>query len=380
MRRRFSIVLGILSVLALYTSVRIADLFPGHFVAAMAAPLVVVALFIGWQILYRGGKLREDSVWTRVFAWAASVGMGVWATFLLLTVGASVAALLLSATGRGAVLAVALPSAAAAASLLIASLGLGQAVAGPCVKRVEILVEGLPEDLRGLRIVQISDLHVGPTIRRKQVARVVERAMALKPDLIAITGDIADGTAAALSRQVEPLGRLKAPLGVYYVTGNHEYYWNANEWIKKMKEFGFIPLINENRTLSRGRARLLVGGTPDTSGGSFLDGHSPNMKKTAATDAAVDFRVLLAHRPDAAADAERAGFDLQLSGHTHGGQFFPASLFIGLFHRYSRGLYARGKLQVYVNPGTGYWGPAHRFAVPSEITLLTLTPAKKGPA
>ncbi len=282
--------------------------------------------------------------------------MGVWATFLLLNV-----------------IAYPFPAAAAAATLLIALLGLGQALAGPRVKRIDLPTRGLAAGLRGLRVVQISDLHVGPTIRRREVARIVEGVMALEPDLIAITGDMADGTTEALKRHVEPLSRLRAPLGVYYVTGNHEYYWNAKEWIEKAKELGFTPLINENRVVARGGARLLVGGIPDESGGHFVPGHRPDVGRAIATDAKADFSLLLAHRPDGVPAAARAGFDLQLSGHTHGGQFFPASLFIRLFHRYSRGLYRHGDMRVYVNPGTGYWGPAHRFAIPSEITVLTLT-------
>jgi predicted MPP superfamily phosphohydrolase len=372
-RRRFAVVFGVVALLGLFTGEKVADLFPAHRFAAMAASLLLVAFFVSWQIAYRSGRLPEESGVTRALAWSASVGMGVWATFLLLAIGASLTGLLLSASTRGALLAQALPGAAGGAALLIAGLGLGQAVKGPRVKRVDVRVRGLAPGLRGLRIVQISDLHVGPTIRRRDVESVVERALALEPDLIALTGDIGDGAASRLSRHVEPLARLKAPLGVYYVTGNHEYYWGAETWVEKMRELGLVPLINANRVVSRGGARLLVGGTPDESGGSFISGHEPDAPKAAATDGEVDFRLLLAHRPDGVPAAARAGFDLQLSGHTHGGQFFPASLLIGFFHRYPRGLARHGRMQVYVSPGTGYWGPAHRFAVPSEITLLTLT-------
>jgi predicted MPP superfamily phosphohydrolase len=376
MRRRFAVVFGVVALLGFFTGAKVAELFPAHPLAAMAGSLGLVAFFVSWQIAYRNGVLSEESRWTRALAWAASVGMGVWATFLLLTIGASLADFLLSASARGAVLARALPAAAGGASLLIAGLGLGQAVKGPRVKHVSVPFPGLPAGLRGLRIVQISDLHVGPTIRHRDVERVVARVMAQKPDLIAITGDLADGTVARLSRHVAPLARLRAPLGVYYVTGNHEYYWGAGAWVEKMKELGLVPLINENRILSRGGARILVGGIPDESGGHFVKGHAPDPRKAAAADGDVDLRLLLAHRPDGVPAAERAGFDLQLSGHTHGGQFFPASLLIGLFHRYSRGLDRHGRMQVYVNPGTGYWGPAHRFAVPSEITVLTLGAAE----
>lgn len=372
MKGRFRVVFGVLALLGLFTGMKVADVFPGHPFASMALSIGLVAFFVVWQIAYRNGSLPEDAGWSRALAWGASAGMGLWATFLLLGIGVSLVELFLSASGHGAILARALPAAAAGGSLLIAGLGLGQAVKGPSVKRVDIPVRRLAPGLRGLRIAQISDLHVGPTIRRGEVERVVERALALKPDLIVLTGDIADGEVERLARHVQPLSRLQAPLGTFYVTGNHEYYWGAPRWIEKMSELGFTPLINENRVVARGGARLLVAGIPDESGGYFQPDHHPDVRRAAESDTPVDFRLLLAHRPDGVPAAERAGFDLQLSGHTHGGQFFPASLFIGLFHRFARGLDRHGRMQVYVNPGTGYWGPAHRFGVPAEITLLTL--------
>jgi hypothetical protein len=372
-RPRFAAVLGVVALLAFFTGMKLAEVFPAHPLAAMAASLLLVSSFVAWQIAYRRGALPDESPLTRAAAWTASIGMAVWATFLLLAIGAGAAAALLSAAPNGAVLARALPAAAGGASLLIAGLGLGEAVAGPRVREVSVPVPGLPPGLRGLRIAQITDLHVGPTIRRAAVERVVDRVLALEPDLIALTGDLADGTPERLAGQVEPLARLRAPLGVYSVTGNHEYYWGAADWLEKHRELGFVPLVNESRLLERGGSRLLVAGVPDESGGFFLPGHAPDHAKAASGGAAADFRLLLAHRPDGVPAAERAGFDLQLSGHTHGGQFFPVSLLIGFFHRFSRGLGRHGRLRVYVNPGTGYWGPAHRFAVPSEITLLTLT-------
>jgi predicted MPP superfamily phosphohydrolase len=372
-RRRYSVLFTVISLLGLFNAAMAARAFPSHPAVAAVLALLTAALFVGWQIAYRAGALPEDPAWARVFAWAASFGMGLWATFLILSLIGGVSGLALAGVGAGAALAGALPAAVAGASLLIAGLGFGQAMAGPRVERIFLPVEGLPPDLKGLRIAQISDLHVGPTIRAEAVQKVVDRVLALKPDLIAITGDLADGTPERLARHVAPLARLKAPLGVYYVTGNHEYYWGAEAWIDKIRALGLTPLVNENRVVARGAARLLVGGITDESGGAFVRGHRGDSGKAAATEEKADFRLLLAHRPDGVPAAERAGFDLQLSGHTHGGQFFPASLFIGLFHRHARGLSRHGRMAVYVNRGTGYWGPAHRFAVPSEITLLTLT-------
>jgi len=241
------------------------------------------------------------------------------------------------------------------------------------VSEVRVPIARLPAELEGLRIAQISDLHVGPMIRGGYVERVVQRVLDLKPDLIAVTGDLADGVPEKLKVQVQPLSKLKAPLGVYYVTGNHEYYWGAQAWIDKAAELGFIPLLNENRIVSVRGSKVLVAGVTDTFAEQFIPSHRSDPAKAAATDEKPALKILLAHRPDSCLEAEPAGFDLQLSGHTHGGQFFPFSLLIPLFHRYWRGLNRHGRLWLYVNQGTGYWGPPDRFAVPSEITLLHMT-------
>jgi predicted MPP superfamily phosphohydrolase len=373
MRSRMLVFLGVLSVLAVFTGLKAAEALPSHPYAAMAGAVGLVATFVGWMLADRGGLIREGSRASRVLAWTASAAMAVWTTFLLLSAVSSLAELVLSAAPGGAALAQSLPAAAAGASLLIAGLGFREALSGPRVKEVRVPVRGLAPGLRGLKIAQISDLHVGPTIRRRAVERVVARTLALEPDLIAVTGDLADGTPDRLAGALEPLARLKAPLGVYYVPGNHEYYWGAQEWLAKARELGWTLLVNENRLVSRG---LLVAGVPDEQGGLFVPGHEPDHRRAAAGNDRADFRLLLAHRPDGANEAARAGFDLQLSGHTHGGQFFPASLFIGLFHRYARGLDRAGNMWIYVSPGTGYWGPANRFGVPSEITVLTLVEAE----
>lgn len=374
MNRRFLFFLGTLALLGVFTGAKAADVFPAHPYVAMMLSLGFIVFFVAWQILYRTGALPEESAGTRALAWMASVGMGVWATYLIFAAGVSIVDLVLKGAGLGAAIS-ALPALAAASAIIVAILGLFQAVAVPVVREVSVPVKDLALGLRDLRIAQISDLHIGPTIRRNQVDRVVDAVLALKPDLIAVTGDMADGLPERLARHVEPLSRLRAPLGVYFVTGNHEYYWGAERWMDKIRSLGMTALLNESRIVERGGARLLIGGIPDESGGAFVPGHFPDVMRAAISEGVVDFRLLLAHRPDGVAAAERAGFDLQLSGHTHGGQFFPASLFISLFHRFSRGLSRHRSMHVHVNPGTGYWGPAHRFAVPSEITLLTLEKA-----
>lgn len=355
---RYAALLGTFAALGGYVSLKAASAFPAYALEAGAAGLLPPVLAAGWQVAYRRGGLSDESRAARALAWVAAVGLGAWSTFLLLSALGDASTLLRLPTPPGA--------AVVAGTLLIAGAGLAQALAGPLVRELELRVEGLPEGLDGLRVAQISDLHVGPTIRRAQVAAVVDRVLEAGPDLVAVTGDLADGDASRLSRQVAPLARLQAPLGVYYVTGNHEYYWDAPSWLAKAHQLGLVPLVNEGIVLERGGSSLLVAGVPDESGGHSVPGHFPDHRAAAVGPA--DFKLLLAHRPDGVPAAERAGFGLQLSGHTHGGQFFPASL----FHRHTRGLSRYGRMWVHVSPGTGYWGPPHRLGVPAEITVLTL--------
>jgi len=371
MNRRFAVFLSVLSLLILYTGGKAAGLFPGHAWAAWTGTALFFAFIVGWQFWYRSRPLDDESPGARALAWSATIAMGVWATFLFYCLAADLAVLafgLLMRHGAPSWL----PGSLLGAACVTAALGFLTVRAGPVVREVSVPIAGLPPALKGLRIAQISDLHVGATIREGYVRDVVARVMALAPDLIAVTGDLADGSVEKLARHVAPLSGLKAPLGVYFVTGNHEYYAGAEAWLAKVAELGFTALLNENRVVERAGARVLVGGVTDSSAGHFIASHRSDPAKAALTDSAAGVRILLAHRPDSCFAAEKAGFQLQLSGHTHGGQFFPWKLLIPFFHPYSSGLNRHGDLWVYVNSGTGYWGPPHRFAVPSEITSLRL--------
>ncbi len=250
--------------------------------------------------------------------------------------------------------------------------GLAQAKRIPAVKRVTISVADLPSDLIGFRIVQITDIHVSPTIRRPFVEEIVRVVNGLGADMVALTGDLVDGTVPQLARDVAPLADLKSNLGNFFVTGNHEYYSGVLPWVKKIGALGFTVLLNEHRVLSRGRGRLLVGGVTDYRGGYFLPSHRSDPEKAAAGALPADMKILLAHQPKSVSGASRAGFDLQISGHTHGGQFYPWNFFIGLNQPFIKGLHQFRDTQIYVSRGTGYWGPPVRVGAPSEITLLTL--------
>lgn len=258
---------------------------------------------------------------------------------------------------------------------VLTGLGAVQAVRGPRVERVSVAIDGLSSEFEGLTIAQISDLHVGPTIRREYVERVVEAVNALSPDLIAVTGDMIDGTVVQLDAHVAPLASLQAREGVFYVSGNHEYYWGIDQWLEKFASLGMRVLQNSHAVISRGTSQLVVAGVSDYSAGRFIDGHRSDPARAAAGAPAGAAKLLLAHQPRSCYAAEKAGFDLQLSGHTHAGQFFPWGIFVRFAHPFVKGLGRMDRLQVYVNAGTGYWGPPNRLGIPSEITFLTLTRA-----
>jgi predicted MPP superfamily phosphohydrolase len=246
--------------------------------------------------------------------------------------------------------------------------GLAQARC-PRVRRVSVPIENLPEELDGYRIVQWSDVHVGPTIRHRFVQSLVERTNALNADAIAITGDLVDGPLEELRDQVEPLRDLRARDGVFYVTGNHEYYWRANEWCPALQSLGLDFLKNAHRVISHNGAPIVFAGVTDPVG---RDTHKQDPVRALAGAPANSVKVLLSHRPQTAEAASALGVDLQLSGHTHGGQFFPFNLVIKKFQPIVAGLHRVGRTWLYVNRGTGYWGPPSRLAVGGEITVLEL--------
>jgi len=248
------------------------------------------------------------------------------------------------------------------AAALLSFVGLVQARC-PKVKRVRIAIDDLPPELDGYTIAQWSDVHVGPTIQRRFVARLVEQTNALRADAIAITGDLIDGPLAELRDQVQPLRDLRARDGVFYVTGNHEYYWRAGEWIPELERLGLINLKNRHEVVRPG---LVIAGVTDP----VSRNSDPHAALAGAPRDAV--KVLLSHRPQTAEIASTLGVDLQLSGHTHGGQFFPFNLLIHAFQPVVAGLHRVGRMWLYVSRGTGYWGPPSRLGVRAEITFFEL--------
>jgi predicted MPP superfamily phosphohydrolase len=250
--------------------------------------------------------------------------------------------------------------------------GVYSAATGPEIYEVEVPVKGLAAELEGFRIAQISDLHVGPTIGRDFVEPVVRWVNDLKPDLIAVTGDLVDGTVDQLRDGVAPLADLKATCGTWYVTGNHEYYSGCEPWVEHVKTLGMTPLMNEHAVVEHAGAKLVVAGVTDLRAHRILEDHRCDPARCAKDMPEADLKLLLAHQPNTAFKAEGLGFDLQLSGHTHGGQFFPWNFVIHLAQPFVAGLYRHKGTQLYVNRGTAWWGPPVRLGPTSEITLLKL--------
>jgi uncharacterized protein len=263
-----------------------------------------------------------------------------------------------------------------AGSLIALGMGLIAALRGPHVRHVDIPIDGLNEALHGFRIVQITDLHVGLTIRGRYVERVVELTKELAPDLIAITGDVVDGSVPHLARHVQSLAQLPAAAPTFFVLGNHDYYSGAAAWTAHFRTLALEVLVNSHAMVHKGPARILVAGVTDPAA-RFSDPQRMPRPDLAAGNETGDFRLLLAHNPKLAPAGAKAGFHLQLSGHTHAGQFFPWTLAVRLVHApHVAGLTREGSMWVYVSAGTGTWGPPVRFGTKPELTVLRLVPAR----
>jgi len=253
----------------------------------------------------------------------------------------------------------------------MAGYGVYRAVGKPVIKEIKLDRPDTHADLKGLRIVQLTDIHVGPTIGTAKVEQIVSMTNELKPDLVLITGDLVDGSAKFISGYIDPLKKLSSTYGTYFVTGNHEYYSGAVHWVEKIESLGIKVLNNSNDIVTHKGANLMVAGVPDLQAENFgFEKYDP--AKAKVTDKPYDFSIIMSHRPEIADEMAMYGYDLQLSGHTHGGQYFPWTYVIYLFHNYVKGLYQLGDMSLYVSQGTAYWGPPLRIGAESEITLITL--------
>jgi hypothetical protein len=255
-------------------------------------------------------------------------------------------------------------------AVALGGLGVLNALRTVAVKRVAIELKKLPASASGYRIALLSDVHVGPTIGRGFIEEIVRRVNALEPDLIAIAGDLVDGSVAELGPLLAPLAELRAKDGVFFITGNHEYYSGVDEWLAFLPTLGIRALVNDRVSIG-GERGFDLAGVEDLSAHGF-EGHGADLSRALQGRDPSRALVLLAHQPKAIVEAEGLGVDLQLSGHTHGGQIFPWMYAVALDQPYVSGLHEHGNAKIYVSCGTGYWGPPMRLGAPAEITEIEL--------
>ena len=257
----------------------------------------------------------------------------------------------------------------------ISATGAASAFGIAAIERVRVRLRRLSPNMSGTRLVQLSDMHVGPTLRKPWVQRVVAQVQSLDPDLVVITGDLVDGSVQNLREHIEPLSELRTRFGVFFVTGNHEYYSNADAWVQELTRIGIRVLRNEHVLIGNGNDAFALAGVDDWSSKGREGGHNV----AAAVDGLDESRevVLLAHQPRSITDAVKHGVGVQLSGHTHGGQIYPWYHAVFFQQPYVSGLHLVRGSWLYVNRGTGFWGPPMRVGAPPEITVVELVNAEQ---
>lgn len=373
------------SFLHAYVGIRLVPALGGWPVAQLLLGLVLLASTVLTPLGLTARRFKSQPLSDRL-AWTGLLAMGLFSSLFVLTLlrdaallaGLAVlavapAAFSLDAAARGSAAAVPL------AGLFMSLVGFVNARRTATVVQVDVPITGLPAALHGFAIAQISDIHVGPTIKHGYLQAIVRAVNTLQVDMVAVTGDLVDGMVAELAHHVAPLAGLTSTHGTYFVTGNHEYYSGAHAWIDELQRLGIRVLMNEHVVLQHGQMHaqqaLVLAGVADYSAVHFDASHrSDPHAAMAGAPAHAPVRVLLAHQPRSAHEAEKAGFDLQLSGHTHGGQFWPWNFFVRFQQPFTAGLHRLEKLWIYTSRGTGYWGPPKRFGAPSEITHLRLIP------
>lgn len=353
MRRRFLIALSILAVLHVYIWWRLVMPLPspwwqiGTALIATLGPTFPLTLRIGRRM-----SREQARPWLLVgYLWFG------FATYFLLGAFASHIAVAFGANARDAAIV------AGAAAIVVVLAGLLQVARGPLVRHVTVPLPGLA--VPSYTIAHLTDVHIGPMIGREFAEVLVRRVNALRPDAVVITGDLVDGRLSELRPHIEPLRSLRAHDGVFSVTGNHEYYWNAEPWMEHIRSLGITVLRNERITL---RDAIELAGVDDSTAAEDVP------RAVRGRDPARPL-VLLAHHPRTIERAMKAGVDLQLSGHTHGGQLLPLGWLARLFDPKVAGLAKFGSTWLYVSEGTGFWGPPLRVGTRCEIAAITLVPA-----
>ncbi|KUI26451.1 metallophosphoesterase [Mycobacterium sp. IS-1742] len=345
---------------------------------AWPAPVVVTgtmifaAAFVALpaMVFYGRGGRRPD--WMSV---TADTLLGVaWVLFVWSVLGNALRVVLIAVGVEDPVRGRAVALTVVAVSVVLLAWGYVEAMRVPRIRKVDVGIAGLGHGLDGMRVAMITDTHYGPIDRARWSAAVVARVNELGADIVCHVGDIADGVVTQRENQAGPLADVTATSARVYVTGNHEYFSEAQGWLDYMEGIGWAALHNRHIVVERGGDRLVVAGVDDaTAAGSGTRGHGADLDAAlAGADRALPV-LLLAHQPKQVVHAVRAGVDLQISGHTHGGQMWPFNVLVRLEQPVVQGLSRHGdKTQLYTSRGTGFWGPPFRVFAPSEITLLTL--------
>lgn len=350
---------------------------PYRTIATIALVLLAISMPLTMLVLR---ALSRDAI--KPLAWTAFVWMGSMFLLLLSTAGLDIVRKVIATVssdwatdpGRRLLLSRATAAVAALAGGALSISSLAAVAKGTGVKPVRVALSKLPAHLSGYKIVQLTDVHIGPTLDRAFLQRVVASVNAQHPDMVVITGDLVDGSVANLGEHVRPLSELRARDGVFFVTGNHEYYSGADEWLAFLRTLGVRPLRNE-RVQIRGEDGFELAGVDDATAHQFGDHHGADYERAMGGRDANKLLVLLAHQPRQVLQAERFAPDLMLSGHTHGGQIAPFNFLVKLQQPYVAGLYEHKRTKLYVSRGTGYWGPPMRLAAPAEITAIELVHA-----
>jgi predicted MPP superfamily phosphohydrolase len=374
-RRRWRRMAIVLAVMLLLFGVPSWTLLAG---AAWPTAVVVIATLLFAAAFAALPALMMLGHGHRHLDWAAAVGDALlgaaWVLFVWSVLGQALRLVLLVAGVQDPARSRVVAGAVVSVATILLVWGYAEAMRVPRVKNIDIAIDELGRGLDGLRVAMITDTHYGPIDRFRWSAAVVARVNELDADVVCHVGDIADGTVDVREAQASPLASVKATSARVYVTGNHEYFSEAQGWLDYMESIGWAALHNRHIIVERGGDQLVVAGVDDaTAKGSGTRGHGADLEAAlAGADRALPV-LLLAHQPKQVAYAVRAGVELQISGHTHGGQIWPFNFLVRLEQPVVHGLSRHGdRTQLYTSRGTGFWGPPFRVFAPSEITLLTL--------
>jgi predicted MPP superfamily phosphohydrolase len=335
--------------------------------------LLILSILVGAPFAYRIFPIENERPWYKAFQWMAYHAMGFYFIFAFFLLLRSIFVLFFT---DAEITRPILTLVSFIVSISATYLGYLKTKKMPEIIEIEIPIKNLVAELENFKIVQLSDIHVGQTIKKDFVERIVEITNSLSADLICLTGDLVDGKLLQLKEEVEPFKNFKAKYGVFYVPGNHEYYWGVRDWLIHFKNLNFHILLNNSEKIEIYNRSILVAGVHDYHANRIDIAFQCLPDVALKTDEEFDLKILLAHQPNTVKKIKINFPDLVLSGHTHSGQFFPASILIYFFQRYVRGLHliknSMKNYWLYVNTGTGYWGPPNRFGTRSEITLIKL--------